>query len=42
LGLAIQFWRIDRKFNQVADAAAEKATAKPDDEDFEDLMVPGI
>ncbi|KAI1260050.1 ribonuclease H-like protein [Xylariaceae sp. FL1019] len=41
-GLTIQFWRIGRDLNKVADAAAKKATAKPDDETFEDFMVPGI
>ncbi|KAI1198644.1 ribonuclease H-like protein [Nemania serpens] len=41
-GLAIQFWRIDRSLNRVADAAAAKALTGGDDENFEDLMVPGI
>ncbi|RWA13203.1 hypothetical protein EKO27_g1928 [Xylaria grammica] len=41
-GLAIQFWRIDRSLNHVADAAAAKALTDGDDENFEDFMVPGI
>ncbi|KAI8628489.1 ribonuclease H-like protein [Xylariaceae sp. FL1651] len=42
LGLAIQFWWIMREWNEVADAAAKKAASRPDDENFEDFMVPGI
>ncbi|KAI1113774.1 ribonuclease H-like domain-containing protein [Nemania sp. NC0429] len=41
-GLAIQFWRIDRSLNHIADAAAAKALTERDDEDYEDFMVPGI
>ena len=41
-GLAIEFWRIGRHMNEIADAAAKKAALETDLKTFNDLMVPGI
>lgn len=42
LGVKVEFWRIAREWNEVPDRWAKRAAEKPDEEDFFDIMVPGI